>query len=430
MRKWTKGESTQDRNGCPDTTGHANGRCSTVTTGISAMDRHHHQSVVERTNDGSLIAHIRDRIGRSSSSTAIGGKRDRADIDADHHPRSSDDWGRDNESTAQPEALWIESSSSSAERAAQRATEHVLEVPSSIVPRTQLIRGATGKSADENVVDHGCQDTLQGTIQPIRERQGDRIDPAVRSAMETRFGADFSHVRVHTGRAADCSATQLDAHAYTVGNDIVFSRDAYDPGTDSGKAVLAHELSHVIQQSETAVRVQRMRVEEYRKLLFDTRAQSQFDTLPPDVKAYLATNAIDWGLVSRLLLKQHNGQEIKESVRTLSVLHPAVAVHVINADFDAQDIPIIAPAIQQLDIQKSYRVLEAGFDAQDIPIIAPLFHQLHHQIIYRLLDKQWPASTIRRVAIQILHQTTSLNGAFALITAFQRRIDEANERIH
>ncbi|MEV6242739.1 DUF4157 domain-containing protein [Lentzea sp. NPDC051838] len=77
---------------------------------------------------------------------------------------------------------------------------------------------------------------------------GSPMAPEVRTDMEGRFGADFSDVRVHTDSAAHDSAKSVNAQAYTVGSNIVFQRDKYDPGSDSGKHMLAHELTHVVQQ--------------------------------------------------------------------------------------------------------------------------------------------------------------------------------------
>ena len=66
--------------------------------------------------------------------------------------------------------------------------------------------------------------------------------------MEGRFGADFGDVRVHNDGAAHESAKSVNAQAYTVGSSIVFQRDKYDPGSDAGKHMIAHELTHVVQQ--------------------------------------------------------------------------------------------------------------------------------------------------------------------------------------
>ncbi len=75
--------------------------------------------------------------------------------------------------------------------------------------------------------------------------------------MERRFGHDFSRVRVHTDAAAEQSARDVNAHAYTVGTDIVFGAGRYAPGSGEGRRLLAHELTHVVQQSGGAAAVQR-----------------------------------------------------------------------------------------------------------------------------------------------------------------------------
>lgn len=77
---------------------------------------------------------------------------------------------------------------------------------------------------------------------------GRPLEPATRAFFEARFGFDLARVRVHTdGRAAD-SARAVNAHAYTVGRQIVFADGRYQPGTADGRRLLAHELTHVAQQ--------------------------------------------------------------------------------------------------------------------------------------------------------------------------------------
>lgn len=75
------------------------------------------------------------------------------------------------------------------------------------------------------------------------------LEPGVRTFMEKRFGHDFSQVRVHTDTASIKSARKLKAHAYTVGRDIYFNRGQYDPASFEGRKLLAHELTHVVQQT-------------------------------------------------------------------------------------------------------------------------------------------------------------------------------------
>ncbi|MBO4207269.1 eCIS core domain-containing protein [Micromonospora echinofusca] len=78
---------------------------------------------------------------------------------------------------------------------------------------------------------------------------GSPLAPEVRTDMEARFGGqDFGDVRVHTDGAAHESARSVNAQAYTVGSNIVFQRDSYDPASPVGQHMLAHELTHVVQQ--------------------------------------------------------------------------------------------------------------------------------------------------------------------------------------
>ena len=77
---------------------------------------------------------------------------------------------------------------------------------------------------------------------------GQPLDRATRAEMETSLGHDFSDVRIHTGGHASESAKSVQAQAYTVGNDIVFGGENFAPDTSAGKRMLAHELTHVVQQ--------------------------------------------------------------------------------------------------------------------------------------------------------------------------------------
>jgi hypothetical protein len=77
---------------------------------------------------------------------------------------------------------------------------------------------------------------------------GQPLDRATRAFFELRFGHDFNRVRIHTDSQAAESARAINALAYTVGRDVVFGAGGFDPSTDCGKRLLAHELAHTIQQ--------------------------------------------------------------------------------------------------------------------------------------------------------------------------------------
>lgn len=83
---------------------------------------------------------------------------------------------------------------------------------------------------------------------------GQPLDRETRAFMEPRFGHDFSDVRVHTDARAAESSKAVNAHAYTVGQDIVFAGARFAPETDMGRHVLAHELTHVVQQAKGSPR--------------------------------------------------------------------------------------------------------------------------------------------------------------------------------
>lgn len=86
-------------------------------------------------------------------------------------------------------------------------------------------------------------------VHNVLNSPGQSLDAGTRAFMEPRFGQDFSHVRVHTDTQASESARAVNALAYTVGPNIVFQSDQYAPETAAGKLLLAHELTHVVQQS-------------------------------------------------------------------------------------------------------------------------------------------------------------------------------------
>lgn len=92
----------------------------------------------------------------------------------------------------------------------------------------------------------------EGEVPPIVHEvlrsPGQPLDAETRAFFEPRFGQDFSQVRVHTDAKAADSARAVNALAYTVGRDVVFEASQYAPGTIAGRIVLAHELTHVIQQ--------------------------------------------------------------------------------------------------------------------------------------------------------------------------------------
>ena len=85
-------------------------------------------------------------------------------------------------------------------------------------------------------------------LQKVLSSPGKQLDAGTRAIMEPQFGDDFSRVRIHADAAAAESALAVNALAYTVGRDIVFAAGRDAPATPAGQGLLAHELTHVVQQ--------------------------------------------------------------------------------------------------------------------------------------------------------------------------------------
>ena len=84
------------------------------------------------------------------------------------------------------------------------------------------------------------------TKNSIPKRGGESLPPAVQAEMSSSFGYDFSSVRIHRNEEAHQLNEQLQAQAFTHGGDVYFNKDKFNPETEAGKWLLAHELTHVV----------------------------------------------------------------------------------------------------------------------------------------------------------------------------------------
>jgi hypothetical protein len=151
------------------------------------------------------------------------------------------------------------------EQEADRVAEQVMRLPEPVVqakPGWPFAKGAscgdkkaTLQKKESSVQENAARDQsidVPPIVYEVLHSSGQPLDPATRAFMEPRFGNDFSQVRVHTDAKATESAQTLNALAYTVGQDMVFGSGQYTPGTNAGQRLLAHELTHVIQQGAIA----------------------------------------------------------------------------------------------------------------------------------------------------------------------------------
>ncbi len=140
--------------------------------------------------------------------------------------------------------LAIGASNDPLEQEADRVADQVMSTPlnSAINRMPPKIQRFTGQANDG-------LNTAPPSVDRVLASPGRSLEPALRQDMEGRFGYDFSQVRVHTGSAAQRSAREVNANAYTVGHDIVFGAGQFVPEAGEGQRLIVHELTHVVQQS-------------------------------------------------------------------------------------------------------------------------------------------------------------------------------------
>ncbi len=161
---------------------------------------------------------------------------------------SCDDCGRKRLLGLQPK-LEVGEPGDSFEREADRVAEEVLretphaaQQPSAAPSVQRKTVTPVGSASAAGTV------SAPSVVHEVLGSAGQPLDASTRSFMESRFGHDFSRVRVHTDTRAAESAQSVDATAYTVGHNVVFAEGHYAPRTDAGRRLLAHELTHVLQQ--------------------------------------------------------------------------------------------------------------------------------------------------------------------------------------
>ncbi len=146
-----------------------------------------------------------------------------------------------------------------AELEAEETARKVMRMQTPPAPAPKPSPKGTAKGAVQRAEATNSQPT---TPAPARTASSSRVNisggsplpKSVRTHMEPRFGANFANVRVHTGEAAAHQSANVNAHAFTVGDHIFFGKNKYQPDSASGKELIAHELTHTIQQQAVVQR--------------------------------------------------------------------------------------------------------------------------------------------------------------------------------
>jgi Domain of unknown function (DUF4157) len=197
------------------------------------------------------------------------------------------------------------------EQEADRIADQVMAMPAhSTISRSPLnIQRFSGESS-------GQGNEVPESVNRILASSGSPLEPHLRQDMEGRFGYDFSQVRVHIGAEAEQSAQDVNANAYTVGQHIIFSAEQFAPGTTAGRLLIAHELTHTLQQCgaspQTSVNL--------------ASAASEADRVVEQVdKPFGASSSSQFG--------NHAVRLYRQPAETSSTAAPAAALGISDAEF-------------------------------------------------------------------------------------------------
>lgn len=175
------------------------------------------------------------------------------------------------------------------EREADHIADKIIRMPASQVDRK--LRDNAGSASKPLLQRHGTSPTSRTDVPPVVQEvlnsPGQPLDNATRTYMEPCFGHDFSQVRVHTGARAEDATRSVQARAFTSGQNLVFAAGEYNPQSERGRNLLAHELTHTLQQTPSD-RLQRKPLTPEEKqenlqsdfLKDDQRLQQAFDNSP------------------------------------------------------------------------------------------------------------------------------------------------------
>jgi Domain of unknown function (DUF4157) len=219
------------------------------------------------------------------------------------------------------------------EQEADRVAEQVMRISDG---RSPAMRKEISLMPKANSGEQATQEAPSIVNQALSSN-GQSLDAGTQEAMGVRFGQDFSEVRVHTDKQAMESAQAIHARAYTVGNDVVFGEGQYQPGTSDGQRLVAHELTHVVQQGAGHTRLPFVQRDDA-----DGDAFTQFKITTADLKKPEITTKLN--ALSRTELLDYKGKVIDPKVKAyidklLAISMPLAEIGKdvkINADNTAQ----------------------------------------------------------------------------------------------
>jgi hypothetical protein len=241
--------------------------------------------------------------------------------------------------------LAISDPSDSSEREADQVAHEVMASDgtpgiSRLASGIQRFSGNTG--GQSIVAPESVNETLAGPGRPL--------EPALRRQMEPRFDYDFSQVRVHLGNQAERSALEIDADAYAVGRDLVFGAGKYAPDTAAGQHLIAHELTHVVQQTGAGLH---RRLARYRSKGKDTIAFDAANETLTDAKKQPWVESISIHFDKAVVDDGH-----KAAAKAAGQLEPRMPTGTLTAKYSAKSSTV--PADKVLPIAGGSTMLGVG----------------------------------------------------------------------
>ncbi len=251
--------------------------------------------------------------------------------------------------------LAIGASNDPLELEADRVADQVMSMPlnskaNASLPHIQRFSGQFNSSVE----------TSPPNVDGVLTGSGSPLESGLRQDMEERFGHDFSQVRVHTGAAAEKSAQDVNALAYTAGNHLVFGTGRYEPGIQEGRRLIAHELVHVIQQNSLAGSVGIQRYESPEHQDFGDKGLKDLAAFlaSPEGKQWLEQYKIDPNAVSKL------GQDPFLSGKKITVgkleLSPGDVIALMGDFYRSPEALMNAPPEEVADLLNAIKRERAG----------------------------------------------------------------------
>jgi hypothetical protein len=255
---------------------------------------------------------------------------------------------------------------------------------------------------------------------------GQSLDMHTRSFMESRFGYDFSSVKIHTDTVAAKSAHAINALAYTSGNSIVFNEGQYSPRTDTGKKLLAHELTHVVQQNQTIKRKVVQRCPDPTSLaLYDTQA-AQVRVHP----RFIALPLMDKRVAEQIITLSRDRDDciylinqLQALVNTPVDLSPAVGAAASAIMASAADIERDRLATPEGSRLRDVEERMGSDPARHWETISPPSRSWGHMATFRI-DRSDPNNIVIQTRIRVSGSTTDVANVVAQEDGIEKAAQE------